>query len=364
MVLRLLMLRLAFSQTSVILQTKDGFLTMLRFVLTCTLAGAAAMAKTAGVGGKKAPAAAQPTATTADTLPPDAAVITVQGLCPERKTTGPAKPGCESKVTKAEFSRIVAAVNNGDHPLNRVTTRTFAENYAQVMTLASAARELGLDKDPSFEELMKYVRARTLADTYRRYLQQKYSKPSDEQYEAYYKQNIDKFTRLQVDHVVVPRVNPIMPRQQADEFSKRAEKTAADLRERVAKGEDPRELLNEAYKTLELGAEPRTDMGSVTKSSFLPKMWERISALRAGQVTELESQPAGFGFYKVRSRDVGPLEAVKDTLTRELSQRLANEEMEGVLGGVHPELNQAYFDSPPLGAPPVITPRGWLSKYA
>src|SRR5258708_23271528 len=156
-------------------------------------------------------------------------------------------------------------------------------------------------------------------------------------HECHSKQTVENTARVQVDHVVVPRVNPIMPRQQADEFSKRAGKTAADLRERVAKGEDPRELLNEAYKTLELDAGPRTDMGPVTKSSFLPKMWERISALQAGQVTELQSQPAGFGFYKVRSRDVVPLEAVKDTLTRELSQRLANEEMEGVLGGVHPE---------------------------
>src|SRR5258708_1643590 len=144
MVLRLLMLRLAFSQTSVILQTKDGFLTMLRFVLTCTLAGAAAVAQTAGVGGQKAPAAAQTTATTADTLPPDAAVITVQGLCPERKTTGPAKPGCESKVTKAEFSRIVAAVDHRRQPLNPARPRPFAEDYAPSLTLASAARGMVL----------------------------------------------------------------------------------------------------------------------------------------------------------------------------------------------------------------------------
>lgn len=351
-----------------ILQNKDGFLTMLRFVLTCALAGAAAMAQTAGTGRPTAPvappAAAQTPATTSDTVPPDAAVITIKGLCPEKKTSDPAKAGCESKVTKAELNRMIAAVSFGDHPLNRVTTRTFAENYVQVMTLSTAAQELGLDKDPGFEELMRYVRARTLADAYRRYLQQKYSKPTDEQYEAYYKQNIDKFTRIQVDHVLVPRVHPGLPRQQQAEFSKRAEKVAADLRDRASRGEDARELLNEGYKTLDLSNPPRTDMGPVTKSSFVPKVWEQIFALRIGQVTELETQPTGYSFYKVRSRDVVPLAAVKDSLTHEISQRLAQTEMETLLGGVHSELNKAYFDSQPLGAPPIITPRAPLHTPA
>ena len=335
---------------------------MLRFVLTCSLAGSTALAQSAGAGDQKAPAvparAPQTAATTADTLPPDAAVVTIKGLCPEANLTDPAKPSsCETKITKEAMNRLVAAVSFGDHPLNRVTTRTFAQDYVQVLALSTAAQQLGLDKDPSFQELMQYVRARNLADAYRRYLQQKYSKPTAEQYEAYYKQNIDKFTRLQVDHVLVPRTNPQLPRQQQAEFGKKAEKVAADIHERAAKGEDAHELLIEAYKTLDLGTAPRTDMGPVTRSSFLSTVWEQIFALRAGQVTSLDSQPAGFSFYRVRARDVVPLAAVKDSLTRELSQRLAHTEMEQLLGGIHSELNMEFFDSRPLGTPPVVVPQ-------
>jgi len=352
-----------------ILQTKDGLLTMFRFVLTCALAGSTALAQTAGAGGQKAPAAPPPAqqniTTTADTLPPDAAVVTIKGLCPEVKVTDPAKPGsCETRITKEAMNRLVGAVSFGDHQLNRVTTRTFAQDYVQVLALSTAALELGLDKDPSFQELMQYERARTLADTYRRHLQQKYSKPTEEQYEAYYKQNIDKFTRLQVDHVLVPRVNPDLPRQQTAEFAKKAEKVAAEIHERAAKGEDARELLIEAYKTLDLGTAPRTDMGPVTKGSFLPPVWDQIFALRAGQVTKLESLPAGFSFYRVRTRDVVPLAAVKDTLTRELSQKLAQAELQELLGGIHSELNMEFFNSRPLGEPPVVIPRAPLHSPA
>jgi len=333
---------------------------MLRFALTCLLAGSTALAQT-NAGGQKPPAvpasAQQNITTTADTLPPDAAVLTIKGLCPAVKATGPSKPGsCETKISKEAMNRILAAVSFGDHPLNRVTTRTFAQDYGQVLALSAAAHEIGLDKDPSFQDLIQYLQARTLADTYRRYLQQKYSKPTEEQYEAYYKQNIDKFTRMQVDHVLVPRIHPQLPRQQEAEFGKRAEKVAADIHERAAKGEDPHELLIEAYKTLDLANPPRTDMGPVTKASFLAPLWEQIFALRTGQVTELDSKPAGFSFYKVSSRDVIPLATVKDTLTRELSQRLAQTELEELLSNVHTELNQEFFDSRPIGTPPLVVP--------
>jgi hypothetical protein len=346
---------------------------MLRLILTCALAGSTALAQSAGAppagAGPRPPATPAPgqqnIVTTADTLPQDAAVVTIKGLCAEVKVTDSAKPAsCETRVTKEAMNRLVAAVSFGDHQLNRVTTRTFAQDYAQTLALSTAALELGLDKDPSFQELLRYERLRTLADAYRRYLQQKYSKPTAEQYEAYYKQNLEKFTRLQVEHVVVPKINPVLPRQEAAEFTKRAEKAANEIRERAARGEETRELLTEAYKSLELGVAPRTDMGAVTRGSFAGPLWEQISVLRAGQVTSLESLPGGFSFYKVKAHDVIPLEAVKDTLTKELSQRLAQAELQELLGGIHSELNMEFFNSQPLGAPPVVSPRAPLHSPA
>jgi hypothetical protein len=345
---------------------------MIRILLTCVLVGATALAQTtaAGPGGQAAPAtqnskmpvlppgAPQPVNVPGDQLPPDAVVVTIHGLCPERTGTGPAvSDSCSTKITKEQINRMLGAINFEGRMLNRVTTRSYVENYVQLMVLAAVAEEVGVDKDPAFQELMKVVRTRTLAESYRRALHARFKDPSPQDFENYYQQNLDKFTRLQIDRVFIPRSNPRLPREKQVEFGKNAQKLANDIHERAAKGEDVNQLQAEAYKTLGLPDAPKTDMGPRGKNSFPLALWQQIFALKAGESTKVEAEAAGFGFYRVRSRDVMPLASVKDTLASEIAQRNADAALQSVLSHVHSELNDQFFNAQPVGTPMQFGPQ-------
>lgn len=340
---------------------------MFRIFLTCALSCATALSQTANPGAQPAPAAQgqqrpalapgapQPVDPTVSQLLPDTVVVTIHGLCP--LGSGHAlSDSCETKMTKEQLDKMLNAVNYEGHMLNRVSTRAFVENYAQLLVLAAAAQEVGIESDPEFQELMKVVRVRTLADAYRRGLHERFRNVTDKDYETYYQENLDKFTRLQIDRVFIPRVNPRLPRDKQTEFAKRAQQAADDIRERASRGEDVNQLQAEAYKTLGLPSAPKTDMGPRNRGSFPLATWQRLFVLKAGESTKVETEPAGFSFYRVRSRDVAPLASVKGTLVDEIARKNTESALQSLLKRVHSEVNDQFFSTQPLGAPAQLGP--------
>src|SRR5712664_1344053 len=107
-----------------------------------------------------------------------------------------------------------------------------------------------------------------------------------------------------------------------EEFEKKAQKIAGDLRERLAKGEDPDVLEKEAYTALALEAKPMpTDFGSRRKGSLPPEQDQEIFSLSPGSATKVEPLPPGFVIYKVESRQTLPLDKVEDEISREIFRR-------------------------------------------
>lgn len=339
---------------------------MIRILLTCALAGATALAQApgAGTGGQSAPASpGSPTPAAAPqqqilppaNLPPDAVVITIHGVCSDNKASESAKAdSCVTTITQEKFNRIVAGV--GSVNLNPVAARAFAQNYVQVLTLAAAAEKAGVEKDPLFQELLAVMRSRALADIYRRSMVQRYSNPTSEEIEAYYKQNLDKYERLQIDRVFVPNSNATLPKKQQEDFVRKAQQVAAEMRDRAARGEDVGELQSEAYNKLGLISPPKTDLGIKSKNFFAPALGQKIWALKTGEVSALEPEQAGFSFYKVRARNAIPLASLKAGLVQELSEKNAQAAIQQVIGSVHSELNEQFFNPHSTGQLPKVPP--------
>jgi len=338
---------------------------MIRILLTCALASAIALAQAPGAatGGQSTPASPgsqpakvpQPQILTPDNLPPDAVVITIRGICPDSKAGEPAKAdACVTTITKEQFNQIVAGV--GPVNLNPVAARAFAQNYVQVLTLAAAGDKAGLEKDPLFQALLSVMRSRAMAETYRRAMTRMYSNPKPEELEAYYRQNLDKYERVQVDRVFIPNSKAGLTKTQQEEFARKAQQVAAEMRERAAKGEDVSQLQNEAYDKLGLVSPPKTDLGIKTKNFFARALGQKIWSLKTGEVSGLEPEQAGFSFYKVRGRSALPLAALKETLVRELSEKNAQAAIQQVIDSVHSELNEQFFNPHPAGQPPKILP--------
>lgn len=276
---------------------------------------------------------------------PDAPVITIHGLCPAGQAAPADKAdSCNLVLTRTQFETLVTSINTTNQTYTMPALRSLAGGYVTVLTLADAAEKAGVDKDPRFQELMKVTRARTLADAYRRYLQEKYSNPSQEEIAEYYKQNINRFEQQKIDRIMVPRVNPKRPQEKRAEWEKKARDLAAAIRERAAHGEDVVALQVEVYKTLGLNDSqpPQTEIPG--KGVFSPAVDQDIKALKPGEVTKVEFEPSGFNIYKLRSRSAVPIEAARAQIVREYSQQKIDAEMKALTGRVHSDFNEQYFD--------------------
>lgn len=324
---------------------------MIRVLIVMVLAGAAL--------GQTAPAPPKTPAIPAPAeLAPQAAVITIHGICPAGK--GGNATTCVTAITKDQFETIVSAMtfNNPGQALTAAAMRNFADNYVHSLALADAAERAGADQDPRVQELLKMVRLRILGDAYRHLLQEKYSHPSPQEIEAEYKRTPGKFDQVALDRILIPKFNPKSPRENRAEFEKKAQQLAGEVRDRAAKGEDMSKLQAEAYKSLELTPPLTTDMGMRRTTGLPPSVGDEVAALKPGEVTKVGSEPTGFTIYRVRSRETLPLEQVKGEIVHEIYQKKMDAELKAAEDRVHADFEEQYFGpkGPPLAPPPPPKP--------
>src|ERR1051326_2160271 len=296
---------------------------------------------------------------------PNTPVVTVHGVCPEGEKAPADKPdACTMVLTRAQFEALVSSlnVNNTNYPPPAL--RGFATDYANILALASAGEKAGVEKDPRFADLMKIARARVLAESYRRSLQEKFASPSEDEIAAYYQQNVDKFGQTTIERIHVPKVDPTRPQDRKPEFEKKAKQLASDIRERAARGEDVTSLQVEVYRILGLKAQPpQTALSTSPKPTFPANVEHDIDALKAGEVTKVEVEPSGFNIYKVRSRNTVPVQQARAQIVREISQKKFDDALKAATSNVHSDLNEQYFSfhnamPPQRIAPHAVPPAG------
>ena len=164
-----------------------------------------------------APPLAQPQSFDPDKVAPNEAVVVVHGICPEHAATAktvsvkddPSKDNsCRTVITKEQFDTMLSGMSLTSQITTPAAMRNFAESYSQLLALAAAGEKAGAEKDPRFQELMRIARIRSLADSYRHSLEDKYGNPSQDEIEAYYKENISKYDSFKVERIIIPSINP------------------------------------------------------------------------------------------------------------------------------------------------------------
>ncbi|HET9285049.1 MAG TPA: peptidylprolyl isomerase [Candidatus Angelobacter sp.] len=278
------------------------------------------------------------------------AVITVHGFCPEASAGN--SSACTTVITKEQFERILAAINQANAPMSPTAIRNLAERYVQIMAFASQAEKLGLDKDPRFQELMRVVRLNSLTEAYHRAVDEKYRTPSDADIQAYYDKNAAKFEQVKLGRVFIPRVNPKAPQGGLNDFEQRAQKVAESLRDRAANGEDLDKLQQEAYKILGLTTTPTsTEFGTRRRGSLPPNVENEIFALKAGEVTKVEPEPAGFQFYKLQARETLTAAQAKTEIAAAIRRDAIEAANKAAMDPIHTDLNETYFGPRAAGTP-------------
>jgi len=299
-----------------------------------------------------APAATAPSAAKAPSTAPvaelggDVSVITLHGMCPAEKASD--QKSCVTTVTKDQFEDVLSAVSLGGQAFSPGAIRNVADNYVQNMVLADAALKNGVDKDPRIQELLRLVRVRTLADSYRRILEEKYRTPPPEEIEKYYRDNIAKFEAVRAERLMIPKFNPRSPKDESGEFQKKAAVVAAEIRERAAKGEPLDRLQNDAF--FKLGITPPSilpETGLRRRGTFPPDVEKEVFGLKPGEVSKVESETGGFVVYRLIDKPTYTVEQVKGEIVRDIYQKKMEVSVKGVLESVKTELNEQYFAPPP-----------------
>ncbi len=308
------------------------------------------------------PPSAKQQAAEAQEVAPDAAVITIKGLCatPPPKAAASktahasaAKPAaCQTVVTKEQLEMVIETVRPNLQPGQR---RMLAQQYVELLVVANAATKAGIEKEPKVKEQLRLQKLQILATAYSRERQQKEAEVPEADIQKYYKENAAKYEQAKLLRIYVPMVT-----EEGKPPDTAASKALAEkIQQRAAAGEDFDKLQKEAFSAASnKGTAPPVDLGERRRGTLPPKQEEAVFALKHGEVSAALDEASGYYIYKMVSKDSVPLDKVHDEIKGTLGREHLRESMEKLRGSVESTYNPAYFGSaaPPAAGGEVAPP--------
>ena len=282
-------------------------------------------------------------------IDPAQPVITIHGVCDGAAQKNKDSASCSKVITREEFEKLVNALNPGGQTISPHARQTFAQIYTESLALEAAAKNAGLEDTPQFPQIMAWMRLRTVSDLYRRSLEEKFRTPPAEEIDAYYKEHLASYDRVKLSRILVPRENPSA--QDKAEYEKKALEAANTARARAVKGEDPAQIQKETYAALGLQSPPVSELGNYGRSNFMEKEATDVFALKAGEVTPVETEPRSYVIYKVNSRETLPEEQVKNEISHTIAEQKFKDAIKAANDSAHADFNEQYF-GPGIGSMP------------
>jgi hypothetical protein len=349
---------------------------MTRYGLLCLLCGALAWGQAAPQ--KSTPATQAPAPTSAPKpaspaaaaeqpkaaeVPPNTTVITINGVCEKPPADKTAAAGCKYTITRAEFEKVVDAVQPNLPPRAR---RQFATRYADALVMSKKAEEMGLENTPAFNERMKLARIQVLSQELGKALQEKAGQISDKDIEDYYHKNVATFEEADMDRIYVPK-NKELPdadldkaedkklteaeeqkRQQEDEKrekeSEAAMKAEADkLHARAVAGEDFKKLQDDAFEAAGIKTGSPSPNVPKMRRSMLSASQVSVMDLKAGEVSAVITDTNGFFIYKVKTKETMPLDQAREEIKNTLRSQRMQDSMKAVQESATPIYDENYF---------------------
>jgi hypothetical protein len=292
-------------------------------------------------------------------VPPDAAVITINGVCDK---SAAATADCKTVITREQFEKVINSIQPN---MQKAQQKQFATRYVNVVLLANKAHELGLDKGPAFDEQMYLARLQILARLGGEQLQKDASKVSDQEIADYYSAHGGDFRTISYDKIYVPKQKQLdttgqKPNdpdgQKKRESSEAAMKDEADkLRTRAAAGEDFSKLQQEAYDLAGMKLKANNTPVEKVRKTALPPTDAAIFDLKKGEVSQVFNDPQGYMIYKVEDFQDQPLADVREEVSRTLQNEKVKKASEALqkTAASDTAYDDAYFGTP-ASAPPTL----------
>src|SRR6476469_6258145 len=293
-------------------------------------------------------------------VPPNQPVISIRGLCPAQKdiatnTKVPSTAECTMSITKEQFDNLVKAFNSNNQPITQAQRRGLAEKYVELLVISEAAESAGVENTPTYAEVMRVLRLKTLGDLYLNQLAEQYRNPPEQEIEAYYQANQQKYEAAKLTRIFLPKndPDPKATPEQKQEYQKKIQPLSDDIQARAAKGEDMAKLQKDAYTSLGItAAPPTTDLSLARHGMFPPKLDQEIFSHKAGEVFRSDDA-SGYMIYRVDSRQTSPLESVKAEISQQLFRQKMEAKTKELNAPVHAEYDDKYFGPPVKAGPPM-----------
>ncbi|HXZ31711.1 MAG TPA: peptidylprolyl isomerase [Terriglobales bacterium] len=310
-------------------------------------------------------------------LPPDSPVITIEGVCDHPPDAGKAsntgqaegssgagldktKPSasagsaCRTIVTKEQFEKLVDALNP---QMSGMVRRRLAVSFPRLLLFANEARNLGLDQDPRFAEMMRFASIQILAQSLSHHFEEEASHISDSEIENYYKDNAVKFERAELLRIFIPKqVREGPSAASAEQNNPGTQALAQKLQARAAAGDDFQQLQKEAFQAAGISsAAPNVSTGRIMLGR-LPVNHQKVFEMEPGQVSAVIVDPSGWYIYKMVSRQMIPLSQADKEIRKSISSQRVADSIAALTKSLNSELNPLYFGktnpSPPTSPQP------------
>jgi hypothetical protein len=346
----------------------------------------------APAGGETKPPAPAPE------VPESAIVLTIYGVCPATATAAASKTAagkataskasaakkpadCKTTMTRAQFEKVAKGLS----PSPTITPqlkRQLAGALPKFMAMSEAAKAQGLDKSEGYLETLKVAKMQILTTQLQRKVQDEANNVPETEIADYYKKNPEAYEQFSLDRLFVPRYKQdnaektasdeklTDEQQKAKEAADKAKqeqgeqelkKLAETLRERAAAGEDFTKLQKEAFDAAGMKMDsPNVNLPKVRRTG-LPPAHVAVFDLKVGEVSQVITDNGGNYIYKVASKQVLPLDQVKEEIHNTLKSQRMKDMMDKYTNSYHADTNEAYFGPPvptgPGGRPMPPRPR-------
>ncbi|MEP6643042.1 MAG: peptidyl-prolyl cis-trans isomerase [Acidobacteriaceae bacterium] len=308
------------------------------------------------------PAQQPPSDAKASSVPADAAVITLDGVCDNPPAEKSASSNCKTVVTRAEFEDLINAAAPNIPPTAR---RQLATRYAMGLAMAQQAHAMGVDKGPKFDEMLKLARMQVAAQQLSQALQDKAAQMSDKDIEDYYKANPDAYQQVSLQRLFIPLSKQASASKvKLSQAQTASRKTAGDaamkaeaeaLHKRAAAGEDFSKLQAEAFVAAGYKTTPPSTEPEKVRRSALPPTQLSIMDLKPGEVSQVMSDASGYTIYKLKEKETLPVEGVREEIRATLKTQRLQQSMQALQQTATPTLNDEYF-GPATAAGPQSRP--------
>ena len=284
-------------------------------------------------------------------VPPDTPVITINGSCENPPSDKAADTNCKTVITRAQFEKIMDAVQPNMPPRAR---RQLATRYASALVMSQKAHEMGLDQGPKFEERMNLARIQVLSQALGQAIQEKAAQISDKDIEDYYHNNTTAYEEVELQRIFIPhsQLVPASKVKLSESAEQKRQKDAVEvmqkeadkLHARAVAGEDFTKLQVEGYQLAGLKTKPpSTKMGKERRNN-LPPAQASVMELKTGEISQVFSDQSGFYIFKVGTKDVEPLDdKLKEEIRGTMRTQRVQEQMQAVQKSSTPTLDESYF---------------------